>query len=201
MNTSTIVNDAILDHVSVIQRLQTLIPVIQRIAAQMIETVTSGGKVIWCGNGGSAADAQHLAAELVGRFKRERCALPSIAITTDTSVLTAIGNDYGFEHIFSRQIQALCRAGDLVVGISTSGNSNNICTAFRAAIQVGATTVAMTGENGGVAAQIANIALRVPSSETARIQEAHILCGHIVCDLVELSLADPKFTKEGAARA
>jgi len=185
LNTSTILDEAITQHLQVIQALKELAPVLERIATQMTDTILSGNRIVWCGNGGSAADAQHLAAELVGRFKRERRALPSLALTTDTSVLTCIANDYGYEYIFSRQAEALCRAGDLLVGITTSGNSRNVCAALQTARQLGVLTVAFTGRSGGAAAEIADIALQVPSSDTARVQEAHILCGHILCDWIE----------------
>lgn len=166
----------------------------------MTRTVLAGNKIIWCGNGGSAADAQHLAAELVGRFRRERRGLPSIALTTDTSILTAVGNDYGFDQVFSRQIEALCHKRDLVVGITTSGNSKNVCAALQAAREIGAATVAFTGEGGGTAADISDIALRVLSKDTARIQEAHILCGHILCDWIEECFCQNQLTA-GSSRA
>ena len=133
--------------------------------------------MFWCGNGGSAADCQHLAAELVGRFRRERKGLPSIAFTTDSSVLTSIGNDYGYDHMFARQVEALCRPGDLLVGISTSGNSPNVCAAISKAREIGTYTFAMTGESGGRLATVADISLQVPSSHTARVRESHILVG------------------------
>jgi len=151
----------------------------------MSAAVTAGKKILWCGNGGSAADAQHLAAELVGRFRRERRGLPSIALSTNTSILTAIGNDYGYEYTFRRQVEALCVAGDVLVGISTSGNSRNVCLALEAARDLGAFTIAFTGQGGGTASGIAALTLRVPSQETPRIQEAHILCGHMLCDWIE----------------
>jgi D-sedoheptulose 7-phosphate isomerase len=154
--------------------------------------VRNGKKVLWCGNGGSAADSQHLAAELMGRFRRERRALPSIALTTDTSILTAIGNDYGYERVFQRQVEALCMSGDALVGISTSGNSKNVCAALETARSLGAFTVAMTGEGGGSMAQIAEATIRIASRDTARIQEGHILCGHMLCDWIELSVSEPE---------
>jgi D-sedoheptulose 7-phosphate isomerase len=173
-------------HLSVIQALVSQQDSFERIAHAMSRAVLDGKKVLWCGNGGSAADSQHLAAELTGRFRRERRGLPSIALTTDTSVLTAVGNDYGFERIFARQVEALCSRGDVLVGISTSGNSPNVCAALETARQIGAFTVAFTGAHGGALAGKADEALRVPSEETARIQEGHILCGHMLCDWVEM---------------
>ena len=144
------------------------------------------------GNGGSAADCQHLAAEFVGRFTRERRALPSIALTVDTSILTAIGNDYGFDAVFSRQIEALANQGDVVIGISTSGNSPNVLNAMLVAKEKGCVTVAFTGETGGKLAPLCDLTLKIPSKVTARIQEMHILCGHILCDIAEEALAHVK---------
>jgi len=156
----------------------------------MTRAILAGKKVLWCGNGGSAADSQHLAAELMGRFRRERCAFPSIALTTDTSILTAVGNDYGYERVFQRQVEALCTNGDVLVGISTSGSSKNVCAALQTARQIGAFTVAFTGQGGGEIAAIADVALRIPSKDTARIQEGYMLCGHMLCDWVERSVCE-----------
>lgn len=188
LNPITVFQNAIDEHLTVIQAVALQRPILEWIAQEMTRAILDGKKVLWCGNGGSAADSQHLAAELMGRFRRERCGLPSIALTTDTSVLTAIGNDYGFERVFQRQVEALCTPGDVLVGISTSGNSKNVCGALETARRIGAFTVALTGEGGGAMANIAEAALRVPSKDTARIQEAHILCGHMLCDWVELSV-------------
>jgi D-sedoheptulose 7-phosphate isomerase len=140
------------------------------------------------GNGGSAADSQHLAAELVGRYTRERQGLPSIALTTDTSILTAVANDYGYEQIFARQIDAHCRPGDVVIGISTSGNSPNVLRALELANERGAVTIGMTGGDGGALRPLVRHCLVVPSRNTARIQEGHILIGHLLCDWVEADL-------------
>ena len=148
-------------------------------------TVQRGRTVFFMGNGGSAADSQHLAAELVGRFKQERRGLSAIALTTDTSILTAVGNDFGFDEVFARQVDALVRSGDLVVGLSTSGNSPNVVKALVAARAKGAVTVGMAGRTGGQLAEICDLCLKVPSDITARIQEAHILVGHMVCELVD----------------
>ena len=172
-------------HLEVVQGIRRLAPGIQAVAEAMTGCLGAGGKVLWMGNGGSAADSQHLAAELVGRFTRERPGLPSIALTTDTSILTAVGNDYGYERIFSRQIEALCRPGDVVVGISTSGNSPNVLRAIQQANDNGAVTVGMTGGDGGALRALARHCLVVPSRSTARIQEGHILIGHLLCDWVE----------------
>jgi D-sedoheptulose 7-phosphate isomerase len=186
-NTS-IFQSAIDEHLAVIRNLLEQQATLQQIAARMTTTMLGGGKVLWCGNGGSAADSQHLAAELMGRFRRERRGLPSIALTTDTSVLTAIGNDYGYERVFQRQVEALCGKNDVLVGISTSGNSKNVCAALETARSMGAYTVAMTGQAGGGMSDIAEVTLRIASRDTARIQEGHILCGHMLCDWVELAV-------------
>jgi D-sedoheptulose 7-phosphate isomerase len=187
-NSHQVFDLAFAEHLQVIQELSRQKQLLESIAIRMSEALLAGRKVLWCGNGGSAADAQHLAAELVGRFRRERRGLASMALSTNTSILTAIGNDYGYEHVFRRQVEALCVAGDVVVGISTSGNSPNVCSALKAAREQGAFTVAFTGETGGTAADIADAALRIPSRDTARIQEGHILCGHMVCDWIEQTI-------------
>jgi D-sedoheptulose 7-phosphate isomerase len=182
------VGKVIADHLEVTSQLPQLRPQIEQIAARMTSVVLSGGKVFWMGNGGSAADSQHLAAELVARFARERRALASIALTTDSSVLTAVANDYSFDAVFGRQLEAQCDSNDVVVGISTSGNSENVVSGVRTAKALGAFTVALTGQGGGRLAREAAAALIVPSNETARIQEAHILIGHIFCDWIETAV-------------
>jgi D-sedoheptulose 7-phosphate isomerase len=187
---SLVFEQAIAEHLAIVASLRGQQALLQRIAQEMTRAILAGHKVLWCGNGGSAADSQHLAAELMGRFRRERCSLASIALTTDTSILTAVANDYGFERVFQRQVEALCTKGDVLVGISTSGSSRNVCAAIEAARQMGAFTVAFTGESGGVVAEIAHATLRIPSKDTARIQEAHILCGHMICDWVEQSISE-----------
>ncbi|MFN2446438.1 MAG: D-sedoheptulose 7-phosphate isomerase [Vicinamibacterales bacterium] len=148
------------------------------------------GRVLACGNGGSAADAQHFVAELVGRFVKERRALPAIALTTDTSILTAIGNDYGFDRVFARQIEALGRAGDVLLGITTSGQSANVLRAFEVADARGLTTIALTGRDGGAAGQMAKVHVNVPEMVTARIQEVHMTVLHLICELVEEGLEE-----------
>jgi D-sedoheptulose 7-phosphate isomerase len=173
------------NHLDVVQQLSRQLQTIEYIAAEMAGSLQAGGTIFWCGNGGSAADCQHMAAELVGRFRRERQGLASVALTTDTSAITAIANDYGFDQIFRRQVEALCAPGDVVVGISTSGNSENVCLALIEAKKRGAFTVSFTGGHGGKLLALSDIALRIASNETARIQEAHILAGHLLCDLVE----------------
>ena len=158
---------------------------IARLGVLFAQAVKNGSCVFFMGNGGSAADSQHLAAEFVGRFQKERRGLPAIALTTDTSILTAVGNDYGFEAVFARQVEALAKAGDVVVGLSTSGNSANILKALQAAKARGAVTVGLTGRGGGKMAEICDLCVKVPADVTARIQEAHILIGHIACELVD----------------
>lgn len=158
---------------------------IHRAVTLMADCLVNGGCLFWCGNGGSAADSQHLAAELVGRFKHDRPPLRSIALTTDSSVLTCVANDYHFEEIFARQITAVGRPGDILVAISTSGKSTNIIKALDAARQRQVTTIGILGSEGGDAASRADLTVIVPSNSTARIQEMHILIGHIICDLLE----------------
>jgi D-sedoheptulose 7-phosphate isomerase len=183
---SAVFGDAVDEHIQVLNKVRAECRLLEQIAAAMTQTVRSGGKILWCGNGGSAADSQHLAAELVGRFRQERVAIPSIALNTNTSVLSAIGNDYGYEYVFSRQVEALGNRGDLLVGISTSGNSLNVIKAIEAARSKDVITVALTGAGGGKMGQIADHLFAVPSRDTARIQEMHIMIGHILCDWVEL---------------
>ena len=162
---------------------------IERMIEFIITAYKTGGKVVLFGNGGSAADAQHIAGELMGQFKLKRQALPAIALTTNTSVLTAVANDYGYDNVFSRQVEALVNEKDVVVGISTSGNSPNVVEAIKLAKMKGAKTIGLTGGNGGKLAEVADLALIVPSDSTPRIQEAHITIGHIVCELVERELS------------
>jgi D-sedoheptulose 7-phosphate isomerase len=156
-------------------------------AAAFARTITNGGKIMFCGNGGSAADAQHLAAELVGRQNFDRPPTAALALTVDSSILTALANDYGYETVFSRQVEALGKPGDILVGSSTSGRSRNVVHAFTAARELGITTVAMTGRNPRDMG-VADLVLAMPASETSKIQELHIVCGHMVCALVETSL-------------
>jgi len=158
---------------------------IARVAREICSSLDRGNKVLLFGNGGSAADAQHIAAEWVGRFKRERRALPAIALTTDTSILTAIGNDYGFDQIFARQIHALGSKGDVAIALSTSGNSANVLLAADAAREMELITVGLTGRDGGSLGAKVQYHLNVPHALSARIQEVHIMVGHILCELVE----------------
>ena len=184
------------EHASVIQSvIATCIPAILACAAEFKAVYERGGKVLLCGNGGSAADAQHIAAEFVGRFEAERRGLPAIALTTDTSALTAITNDHGYERVFARQVEALAVSGDLVVGISTSGNSPNVLAAIMTAQKFGCRTVGMTGAAGKRLASLCDAAIMVPTSRTARIQEAHIVIGHIWCEMI-----DAQFTVRSVAK-
>ena len=164
---------------------QALLDSIQAVAQVMIKALRDGKRILWCGNGGSAADAQHLAAELSGRFYYDRPPLNSEALHCNTSYLTAVANDYGYDLIYSRMIDGACRPGDVLVGISTSGNSKNICNAFRKAKDLGVITVAMTGATGGEMKAMADYLINVPSTDTPRIQESHIMLGHIICEIVE----------------
>ncbi len=156
-----------------------------QVALRIVESLRADGKIFFCGNGGSAADSQHLVAEFTGRFLKERRALPAIALSVNTSSLTAIGNDYGFDLVFARQIEALGREGDVVVGISTSGSSPNVVRAIEAAKAKALWTVALTGASGGKLKDLADCTLRMPSDATPRIQECHILTGHLICEIVE----------------
>lgn len=154
--------------------------------------LTQGKKVIFCGNGGSAADAQHLAAELMGRFLFDRDPMAAISLTVDTSALTAIGNDYGFENVFSRQLRGIGMAGDVLFGMSTSGNSANVVKAFDVARSMGITTIGLTGAGGGKMAELSDVLIAVPHKQTNHIQEAHIAIGHMICAMVEDNLCSPK---------
>ncbi len=176
---------AIAEHLHVVRQVEQQQKLLEAIALTMTATLRAGGKILWCGNGGSAADSQHLAAEIVGRFRRQRRGLPSVALTTDTSILTAVANDCGFDAVFSRQVEALGLPGDLLVGISTSGHSPNVVAALQTARAQGLVTVAFTGAGGGKLAPLADYLFAVASSDTARIQEAHILAGHMLCDWIE----------------
>jgi len=164
---------------------EELLNKIEEVSKKCVELYKGTNKTILAGNGGSAADAQHIAAEMVGRYGFDRPSLPSLALTTDTSALTAIGNDYGYDQVFSRQLEGMGQDGDIFIGISTSGNSINIIKAFESAKKKNITTVALVGRDGGKMAKIADIALVVPSESTPRIQESHILIGHIICDIIE----------------
>jgi len=163
-------------------------PQIASASALIVDCLRAGGKILFCGNGGSAADAQHLAAEFVGRFVLERRGLPAIALTTDTSILTAIGNDYGYDAIFSRQVQALGQKGDVLVGISTSGNSPNVLAAVVEAKKLGMKSIGLAGKDGGALAGCVDVPITVRAKVTARVQECHLAIGHIFCELMEQEL-------------
>jgi D-sedoheptulose 7-phosphate isomerase len=190
---------AVAEHLEVIREMQAQQPLLETIARAMTSTLRAGGKILWCGNGGSASDSQHLAAELVGRFRRDRRGLASIALTTDTSALTAIANDHGYECVFSRQVEALGAPGDILVGISTSGNSPSVVAAMQAAQARGLVTVGFTGAGGGRLASFSDHLFAVASRDTARIQEAHILAGHMLCDWIELDVLGQLSSQSEAA--
>tara|TARA_B110000196_G_scaffold193427_1_gene165702 strand:- start:279 stop:851 length:573 start_codon:yes stop_codon:yes gene_type:complete len=186
---SDIIKKNFSDHLVVINKVLTSdASTIKLLGELLANCLEKNGTIFWCGNGGSASDSQHLAAELVGRFRNDRRALKSIALTTDTSILTSVGNDYGFDQIFSRQLQALGSPEDILIGISTSGNSRNILNAFKVASDLGITSIALTGKDGGIANKISDYSIIVNSESTARIQEAHILIGHILCEIIEEQL-------------
>lgn len=176
------------EHLDLIGGLGSLDSVVLQIGALAAQTLELGGKIMFCGNGGSASDSQHLAAELTGRFIKDRKPLAAIALTTDTSALTSIANDYVFEEVFARQVMALGRPGDMLVGISTSGNSKNIIRAVEEATAIGMTSVGLLGRDGGQLRGLCDFAIVVPSDVTARIQESHILIGHTLCGLIEQHL-------------
>lgn len=168
--------------------IESCINSIEKAASAMVSCLKNNGKIILFGNGGSAADSQHIAAELIGRFKKERKPYPAIALTTDTSIITALSNDYNFESIFSRQIEALGNKGDVAIGISTSGNSLNVINGLLAAKKFNLKTIAFTGQDGGKMKKLTDILIAIPSNNTPRIQEAHITIAHIICELVETKL-------------
>lgn len=167
--------------------------VLNDILAVLLQALKAGNKLIFCGNGGSAADSQHIAAEFVSKFRHDRQALPALALTTDTSIMTSVGNDYSFDRVFARQVEALGRPGDVLVGISTSGNSPNVLQAMEMARAMGIVTVGFTGEDGGKLKEVAAICFHVPSQNTARIQEAHITAAHALCGLIEEELCAAEY--------
>ena len=169
---------------------ETLAPEIARVAQRATECLRAGGMIALCGNGGSASQAQHLAGELMGRFRRERPAFRALSLTTDTAVLTALGNDYGFEDVFRRQVEGLLGPGDMLICLSTSGNAENILRAATEARARQVTVVALTGETGGKLAPLADLCLKIPHTQTSSIQEAHLAIGHILCDLVEEGMVE-----------
>lgn len=176
------------EHLGVFRRLPELAPAIRQAAALLAGSLSQGGKIMLCGNGGSAADSQHLAAELTGRFLKDRRPLAAMALSTDTSALTCIGNDYSFDEVFSRQVTGLGRSGDCLLAISTSGNSRNVMRAAEAARGAGMRVIGLLGRDGGALRGLCDLAIIVPSPTTARIQEAHIFIGHTLCAMVEDAL-------------
>lgn len=186
-----IVQNEFNEHVETANLLQSYLTDDLIIAAKLcIDCLNNNGKIILFGNGGSAADAQHIAAELVGRYKKERKGLKAIALTTDTSVITSIANDFGYDCIFSRQIEAIANNGDIVIGISTSGKSKNVISALKLAANLGCKAIGLTGKNGMLMKEICDVTLTIPSTNTPRIQEMHIILGHILCLLIENSFSN-----------
>jgi D-sedoheptulose 7-phosphate isomerase len=173
------------DHIETSKKMEKLLPEIINAAEICLTSLKKGGKILLCGNGGSAADSQHIAAELIGKFKKERIPLPAIALTTDTSVLTAIGNDYEFKFVFSRQIEALAKKEDILIAISTSGNSKNVINAIKSAKKIGCKIITLTGKDGGKMKNLGNVNIVIPSNETPRIQEMHIMIGHMICAFID----------------
>lgn len=183
-----LIEQRLTEHLRLVQKVQRSKKLLKEIAlagAMMKVAIAAGHKIMFCGNGGSAADAQHWAAEIVGRFQKERRGMPAIALTVDTSVLTAIANDYGYERVFARQVEALGNAGDVLVALSTSGSSPNVLAAVEEARKSGIKTIGMTAQGGGKMAEICDVCLAIPDKVTARAQEMHSLIGHILCEIVE----------------
>ena len=182
-----IIKQRMTDHLEVLNTVMqsNIIDQLEIVALEIKKSIANGNKIMLCGNGGSAADSQHLAAEFVGRFQKERQGLAAIALTVDTSILTAVGNDYGYDKVFSRQVEALAKPGDVLIGISTSGNSKNVIEAINLAKQKGCYTVGFTAFGGGKMASLCDTCIAVPAKVTARAQEMHILFGHILCELVD----------------
>ena len=176
------------NHFKVVQDMKKIMPEVASAGLRVRTALEKGRKILICGNGGSAADSQHMAAEFVGRFVKERQSLPALALTVDTSLLTAVGNDYGFDCVFSRQVEGLGQEGDVLIAISTSGNSANVVKAVKTAKEKGIYVIALTGENGGILAKELDLCLAVPSQVTARIQEMHIMIIHMICEIAEADI-------------
>lgn len=176
------------NHFKVVQDVRKIMPEVASAGLRVRTALEKGRKILICGNGGSAADSQHMAAEFVGRFVKERQSLPALALTVDTSLLTAVGNDYGFDCVFSRQVEGLGQEGDVLIAISTSGNSANVVKAVKTAKEKGIYVIALTGENGGILAKESELCLAVPSQVTARIQEMHIMIIHMICEIAEADI-------------
>ena len=178
-------NNCLNEHIEVAKNMQKLLPLIEDAANLCIDSLKRGGRVLICGNGGSAADAQHIAAELSGRFKKERDALAGIALSVDSSALTAIGNDYGFDKVFSRQVEAFGRDKDTLIAISTSGNSKNVIEAIKSAKKIGLYVITLSGKDGGKIKDLGDVNIIVPSFNTPRIQEMHTMIGHMICAIID----------------
>jgi D-sedoheptulose 7-phosphate isomerase len=189
LTATTLLQRSLEEHLQVVRdTLQSQLVEIERAGALLRDTLQSGHKALLCGNGGSAADAQHIAAELVGRYELQRRAWPAIALTTDTSALTALSNDYGYEEVFARQVEALAAANDVLVALSTSGTSANVLKAVKKARELGCKTIALTGAGGEPLASLCDLAVVVPAARTARVQECHITIGHLWCELIDAEL-------------
>ena len=186
--TNSLLTNSLQEHLETVQKLlESSLPAIEEAGRLICDALASGKKILVCGNGGSAADAQHIAAELIGYYESQRRSWPAIALTTDTSALTAVSNDLGFEHVFARQIAGLAQAGDVLIAISTSGKSKNVLRAAEQARTSGCKTIALTGASAGAIGSLCDVVVAVPSTRTARIQEAHITIGHLWCELVDES--------------
>jgi D-sedoheptulose 7-phosphate isomerase len=183
-----LIENEIAAHLKVAETMSSLTNKVEIAAQLCIDTLQGGGKLLIFGNGGSAADAQHIAAELVGRYKMDRKGIPAIALTTDTSTITAISNDFGYEHVFKRQVEALANKGDVLIGISSSGTSSNVIHGLKMATKIGCRSIGFSGADGGEMNQICDTNIVVPSEDTPRIQEMHILIGHLICHLIEQEL-------------
>lgn len=188
MNTTSLFDRAFAEHRRVFDAIAALAPAVDACAQRAAECIARGGKIMFCGNGGSAGDAQHLAAELVGRLVRDRRALPGLALSTDSSALTCIANDFGYDEVFARQVEGLGRQGDVLVAISTSGNSPNVLRAAETAKRIGVYVIGFLGRDGGKLGALVDLPVTVGSEETARIQEAHIFLGHVMCARIEQRL-------------
>ena len=185
-----IIRNEFKEHIKIANLLENLTDNVASSAQLCIDCIRNGGKILLFGNGGSAADAQHIAAELVGKYQSDRKGLPAIALTTDTSSLTSIGNDFGFRHVFNRQVEAIANSGDVAIGISTSGKSENVISALKLASKLNCKTIGFSGQNGGEMNKICNINIAIPSGNTPRIQEMHIIIGHTLCYLIDQKFKD-----------
>ena len=186
----SIIENEFAEHLKVAQLMSALTGKVETAAQLCIDSLKNGGKILIFGNGGSAADAQHIAAELVGRYKVERKGLPAIALTTDTSALTSIGNDYGYNHVFDRQVEALANKGDVAIGISTGGSSGNVINGLQTAKELGCKLIGFSGRDGGEMNTLCDVNLVIPAEDTPRIQEMHIVIGHTICHLIDLAFKD-----------